>query len=146
MVSIEIKRKICRLFFCEKKSQRAIAIELGVHRNTVRKCIEEMRRALTSHAIVEEEVTNWHDLILKLVQPSVYPVANRKKQKVTDEIIQLIMDRWRKSGEKNRMRVFWELKRELGSSIDANGMYLPSKFRIGYSTFCEIIQKYSSNQ
>ncbi|MFA4133881.1 hypothetical protein [Brevibacillus sp. BD139] len=142
MVSVVIKREICLLFFHKKKSQRAIARELRVHRNTVKMCVEEMNEALTSREILKEEVTNWRELILVLVQPSVYPVEHRKKQKVTNEIIEMIRNRWEKQDKKNRMQIFLDMKREFGTSIDVNGEYQSSSFSIGYSTFCEIVKKF----
>lgn len=46
------------------------------------------------------------ELILELVQHSVYPVENREKQKVTDEIVEMVKDRWKNEAETIGCRFF----------------------------------------
>ena len=88
MITLLDKQKIILKHYHDEKSQRAIHRETGICRKTIRKYIREYeskRAVLLDTRIIPEG-----ELIQSIVEKPTYDSSNRKKTKLTPEIIKRI--------------------------------------------------------
>ena len=108
------------------KSQREIARITGKDRKTIRKYIkeyEENRRALIEHGGVDDK-----EIINAIVDKPKYDVSRRKKQKLTDEIIERI-EYYLNENEKRMSGGLHKQIRNMQSTARGEVGDLPSKIK-----------------
>jgi predicted transcriptional regulator len=143
LLTIETKRLIAVLFYKEGKSKREIASNLGIHRNTVTKYIDEIREEV--HLSKEDNIKNIDDIVDVLIEPAYNSDNNRYKVKLTVEFISYVEERWKESKEKNRMKLYLENRGYKERYVKGKITIVDCK--VSYSTFCkaiEIIEKRSN--
>ena len=133
VVTLNKKHKIIRLYL-EGKSKSAIARELELTRDTVRKYVnnyEAHERALTNAKSDEERET----IILKANEKPTYNTTNRKRYKVTDEII----DRINEMIEENNERKLSGQRKLIRKKIDMHEVLVEEGYDISYRTVCDMV-------
>lgn len=89
MVTLFQKQQIILKAFLEGKSQRQIAKEVGINRKTVKKNIIQYAKA-KKELLKNSNVENEKELIDEIVSKPKYDISNRKKNKLTDEVVSRI--------------------------------------------------------
>jgi transposase len=134
MITLLDKQKIILKHYHEGKSQRAIQRETGISRKTIRKYIKkyEAKRAtlLKDGSISEEE------LIQSIVEKPAYDSSNRKKTKLTGEIIEKIKYYLRENEEKRAIGRSKQQKKK----IDIYEALIGEGFSISYPTVCNTVR------
>lgn len=133
VVTLNRKHKIIRLYL-EGKNKSAIARELELTRDTVRKYVnnyEAHERALTNAKSDEERET----IILKANEKPTYNTTNRKRYKVTDEII----DRINEMIEENHERKLSGQRKLIRKKIDMHEVLVEEGYDISYRTVCDMV-------
>jgi len=89
MITLVQKQKIIIDRIQRGKSQRTIARELGISRNTVRKYLKAYRQALKKLQTEDSKVIDKEEIIEEIVQKTVYNRNNPHKPKMLPAIEQL---------------------------------------------------------
>ena len=134
MITLLDKQKIILKHYHDGKSQRAIHRETGICRKTIRKYIREYeskRAVLLDTRIIPEG-----ELIQSIVEKPTYDSSNRKKTKLTPEIIKRI-ERYLKENENKRAvgRAKQQKKK-----VDIHEALVEEGFDISYPTICNTIR------
>ena len=94
MITLEQKAEILLKYFRENKSQRAISKELGISRTTVQKYIKEFQsKNERLQELAKDEERNKAEILLlieEMASKPKYDTSNRKKVKLTDEVMEEI--------------------------------------------------------
>jgi len=128
------KQKIILLRYRDGYSERRIARELGINRETVRRYLTEYNKARgkLSDAPETDEV-----LIEEIVKIPKYDSSNRENKKFTDEISREV-DRLLQVNEEKRSR---GLHKQVMKKIDILEHLHEQGYNIGYTTVCKHINR-----
>lgn len=134
MIRMSTKQKIILNRYRDGYSERRIARDLGINRETVRRYLAEYRKAREklSDASEAEEV-----LIEEIVKIPKYDSSNRGNKKFTNEISQEV-DRLLQANEEKRSR---GLHKQVMKKIDILEHLQELGYDIGYTTVCNQISK-----
>jgi len=136
MIKLIEKQKIIITYSRKGKSQRQIAREMGLNRRTITKYIkdyETKKVQLTG----SKGNSNQEELIADIVEDPRYDTSNRKKVKLTDEIIDRIKFYLRENETKRAEGKAKQQKKK----IDIHEALKEEGFDIGYTTTCNSIRK-----
>jgi len=137
MIKLKQKQEIIIAAFLEGKSQRQIAKDTGVDRKTIRKYVKkylEARNSLINSG--ENETLDERELIDDIVQAPKYDSTNRKKYKLTDEIIEKIKFYL---NENEKKRTTGQAKQQK-KKIDIYEVLEQQGYDISYTTVCNTIR------
>lgn len=136
MVTLLQKQQIIIKAFLEGKSQRQIAKEVGVNRRTVKKYTNQYIKT-KKELLKNSKVKNEKEFIDEIVSKPKYDSSNRKKNKLTDEIISRIEYFLEENKQKIALGQFKQQKK----GIDIYEALQSEGFDIGYTTVCSTIKK-----
>ncbi len=134
MITLLDKQKIILKHYHDGKSQRAIQRETGISRKTIRKYIKEYeakRATLLKGGNVSEE-----ELIQSIVEKPAYDSSNRKKTKLTEELIERIKYYLQENEDKRAVGRTKQQKKK----IDIYEALIDEGFAISYPTICNTIR------
>ncbi|WP_286680726.1 hypothetical protein [Tepidanaerobacter sp. EBM-49] len=137
MIKLYQKQEIIIAAFLEGKSQRQIAKDTGIDRKTIRKYVGkylEARNSLTNSD--GNELLDERELIDDIVQTPKYDISNRKKYKLTDEIIEKIKFYL---NENEKKRAIGQAKQQK-KKIDIYEALEQQGYDISYTTVCNTIR------
>jgi transposase len=126
------KQEIILRYYRDGHNKSKISRELGISRRIVRKYIlayEEKKASL------EKDGVEIGELIEDIVEPPRYDSRNRKKRKVTEEIVTRVKEILREN-QKKRSR--GQHKQQL-KKIDIHELLHKEGHDIGYSTICQLV-------
>lgn len=123
MISLGNKQKVLIAFHQEGKSQRKIAMELGISRNTVRKYIEEDLEK-RKQDIRELPITD------NYMMPPAYKKRKGRKRALTNTV----MKRIRKMLKDNEYKRQHQMHKQQLKIVDIHEKLLDQGFDIGYTT------------
>lgn len=128
-------------YFRENKSQRAIAKEMKISRTTVRKYIkdyeskcEEVEKLAKSNDTAQHDTLNF---VGELVSTPKYDTTSRTRIKLTDEVIEKIVELINEN-EKNRLL---GRSKQLMKKIDIHEKIVSLGFDISYTTICNYLRE-----
>jgi len=134
MLEVETNHQIILLFFREGKSIRAIAKKLEIHRSTVKARIEQYERF---KAAPSSDQDNPKSLVSQYLKTgAVYDSSNRKKRKLSEDIIAII-DKCLLENEAKRLD---GRKKQQAKKIDIHELIEASGHSISYSIVCDYIR------
>jgi len=136
MINLIEKQKIIISHFQKGKSQRKIAREMGLNRRTITKYVKDYERKKT-RLTDSKGNSNKDELIADIVENPRYDTSNRKKVKLTEEIIDRIKFYLKENETK---RVEGKTKQQK-KKIDIYKALKEEGFDIGYTTTCNTIRK-----
>lgn len=129
MIDMSTKQRIIIGFFNDGKSLRRLSEELKIHRDTVKKYVDEHERQLAQAADPEAMRQKG------VVQPPRYNSSNRPKRALTEEVCRRIDALLRLNEEHRRAgRAKQQLKR-----TDILEVLQEEGFSIGYTTVCRYV-------
>ena len=118
MIRLDQKAEILLKYFRENKSQRAISKELGISKTTVQKYIKEFQtKNERLQELTKDEERNRAEILLlieEMTSKPKYDTSNRKKVKLTDEVME---------------------------KIDIHEVLIDKGYDIGYTTVCNYIKE-----
>ena len=127
-MKLKTKQEIILKYYREGKSFRRIARELGVSRITTTKYIKKYEAELFE--LNKTDVADQPEIIESMCSAPQYNTDNRKKRKITDEIITIV----KKYLEENKKkRVSGQRKQQL-KKIDIFELLQDLGFDIGYTS------------
>lgn len=135
VIKLTEKQEIILMHIRDGKSQREIARITGKDRKTIRKYIKEYEKQ--KRELIECEGVDAKEIINSIVENPRYDVSNRKKKKLTDEVIERI----RFYLNENEKRVAKGLRKQVMKKIDIYESLVEEGVDIGYTTVCQAIQK-----
>lgn len=127
------KQEIILKWHREKKSQNSIVAELGIHKKTVRRYIEEFKARL-AESPDEPELA----LSKVLSDPPRYDTSNRSKRKLTLQVTKIIDSLLEENEQKRRKGLF----KQLLKNRDIHRHLVEQGISIGYTT----VSTYISSQ
>jgi transposase len=138
MIGLKEKQEIIIAAFMDGKSQRQIAREIGVDRKTVRRYVNKYNEARNNlmTTVGNKSIDN-KELIDDIVQAPKYDSSNRKKNKLTDEII-IRIEYYLKENERKRSI---GQKKQQKKKIDIFEALENEGYDIGYTTVCNTINE-----
>jgi transposase len=134
MITLLDKQKIILKHYHDGKSQRAIERETGISRKTIRKYIKEyeaQRATLLKGGNVSEE-----ELIQCIAEKPAYDSSNRKKTKLTEELIERI----KYYLQENEKKLAVGRAKQQKKKIDIYEALIDEGFAISYPTICNTIR------
>ncbi len=135
MIRLIDKQQIILLSIRDGKSQRAINRLTGISRSVIRKYLNEYntqrQELLINNNIDKTEIIN------SIVEKPKYNASNRKKVKLTDEIVDKIQGYL----DENNKRKLAGLHKQCRKKIDIYEELVKKKYDIGYTTVCICINK-----
>lgn len=136
MIKLIEKQKIIITYLRKGKSQRQIARQMGLNRRTIAKYVKdyETKKARLTDS---KRNSNKEELIADIVEDPRYDTSNRKKVKLTDEIIDRIKFYLRENETKRAEGKAKQQKKK----IDIYEALKEEGFDIGYTTTCNTIRK-----
>ena len=141
MITLDQKAEILLKYFRENKSQRAISKELGISRTTVQKYIKEFQsKNKRLQELAKDEERNKAEILLlieEMASKPKYDTSNRKKVKLTDEVMEEI-DKLVLQNERNRQL---GRTKQLMKKIDIHETLIDKGYDIGYTTVCNYIKE-----
>lgn len=137
MIKLKQKQEIIITAFLDGKSQRQIAKDVGVDRKTVRRYVNkyyEARNILMNN--VDNKVVDERELIDDIVEAPKYDSSNRKKNKLTDDIIEKIEFHLKENEKKRATGQSKQQKKKIDiyEALDEEGC------DISYTTVCNTIR------
>lgn len=139
-MKLDQKAEILIKYFRENKSQRTISKELKISRTTVAKYINDFESKNESLKELNEDEENNKNEILMLIEEisskPKYDASNRKRVKLTEEIITEINELLLKN-EKNKSL---GRSKQLMKKIDIHDYLVRNGYDISYSTICNYIK------
>ena len=135
MIKLIEKQKIIISHYREGKSQRQIERELGINRRTISKYIKDYENKKAKLANSKSNC-NKEELIADLVEDPKYDTSNRKKVKLTDEIMSRINFYLRENEVKRAEGRAKQQKKK----IDIYEALREEGFDLSYSTVCSTIR------
>jgi IS30 family transposase len=143
MISYEKKYEIFDMW-CKNVSKREISRVLGVHRDTITKCIKEFEDNFQQFKESNpNESYNIYDSKDFIINTSKYDTKNRNKRKLTDDLIQLIKIMYSKHNYKTLEEAFISIRDEewYEKTEDKDGKLIElDPEPVGFSTFCEAVR------
>ena len=136
MIKLIEKQKIIITYSRKGKSQRQIAREMGLNRRTITKYIKDYETKKVQLTDSKGN-SNQEELIADIVEDPRYDTSNRKKVKLTDEIIDRIKFYLRENETKRAEGKAKQQKKK----IDIHEALKEEGFDIGYTTTCNSIRK-----
>jgi len=134
MITLLDKQKIILKYYHDGKSQRAIQRETGVCRKTIRKYINEYEnnraKILGGEALSKEELTQ------SIVEKPSYDSSNRKKTKLTPELMERIEHHLNENKHKRETGRAKQQKKK----IDIYDALISEGFDISYPTVCNTVR------
>jgi len=139
MITLLDKQKLILKHYHDGKSQRAIQRETGICRKTIRKYIREYegKKAL----LLDARIISDGEHIQSIVEKPTYDSSNRKKTKLTPEIIQRI-EHYLKENETKRAT---GRSKQQKKKIDIYEVLIEEGFDISYPTVCNTIRNMVKN-
>ena len=136
MIKLIEKQKIIITYLRKGKSQRQIAREMGLNRRTIAKYVKdyETKKAQLTGS---KGNSNQEELIADIVEDPRYDSSNRKKVKLTDEII----DRIKFYLKENETKRAEGKTKQQKKKIDIHEALKEEGFTIGYTTTCNTVKK-----
>lgn len=134
MIKLIQKQKIILSYYLEGISQRQIARELGIHRETVSSYIKEYEAARQKLITGGIEISE-KELIDKIVESPKYKADNRQKRKLSDEIIEKIEGYLKENEYKKQIGQRKQQKKK----IDIFEALQNENYDISYRTVCNTI-------
>lgn len=137
MIKLRQKQEIVIAAFRDGISQRQIAKDTGIDRKTIRKYVDkynETRNILMAN--VDNKIVDERELIDDIVEAPKYDSSNRKKNKLTEEMIEKI-EFYLKENEKKRatgQSKQQKKKIDIFEALDEEG------YDISYTTVCNTIR------
>lgn len=135
MITLFQKQQIIISAFLEGKSLRAIARETGIDRKTVTKYVREYENK-RNQLLEANKGVDAKELIDHIVEKPKYNSQNRKKRKLTDEIINRIKY-YLKENEQKRAR---GQAKQQKKKIDIYQALMDEGYDIGYTTVCNTVR------
>ena len=133
MVKLKIKQEIILKYYREGKSFRRIAKELGVSRITTTKYIKKYEAELFE--LNKTDVSDQPEIIESMCSAPQYNTDNRKKRKITNEIITIV----KKYLEENKKKRESGQRKQQLKKIDIFELLQDLGFDIGYTSICNLI-------
>ncbi|KGR84251.1 hypothetical protein CD30_19345, partial [Ureibacillus massiliensis 4400831 = CIP 108448 = CCUG 49529] len=135
MISLEKKQKVLLAFHQESKSQRQIAKELGISRNTVKKYIQEdlekRRKDIRELPITDNYVT---------------PPSYKKRKGNKRALTPTVMKRIRKMLKDNEYKRQHQMHKQQLKMIDIHEKLLDEGFEISYTTVRNFVNSEEKRQ
>ncbi|OFW54401.1 MAG: hypothetical protein A2163_02195 [Actinobacteria bacterium RBG_13_35_12] len=136
MIKLIEKQKIIITYSRKGKSQRQIAREMGLNRRTITKYIKDYETKKVQLTDSKGN-SNQEELIADIVEDPRYDTSNRKKVKLTDEIMSRIKFYLRENETKRAEGKTKQQKKK----IDIHEALKEEGFDIGYTTTCNTVKK-----
>ena len=136
MITLVQKQKILIESNQKGKSQRTIARELGISRNTVRKYLKEYRQALKKLQTEDSKVIDKEEIIEEIVKKPLYIRKHPHKSKMTPMIEQFIDQQL----EKNKQRKEQGIYKQLLSIKEIHELLTEAGYDIGYTSVRNFIR------
>jgi len=136
MIKLIEKQKIIITYLRKGKSQRQIAREMDLNRRTIAKYVKDYETKKTQIADSKENI-NQEELIADIVEDPRYDTSNRKKVKLTEEII----DRIKFYLRENEVKRAEGKTKQQKKKIDIHEALKEEGFDIGYTTTCNTVRK-----
>lgn len=133
MVRLKTKQAIILKYYREGKSFRSIARELGVSRITITKYIKKYEGELLE--LNKTNTTEQPEIIESICSSPQYNADNRKKRKITEEIITIV----KKYLEENKSKRASGQRKQQLKKIDIFELLQDLGFDIGYTSICNLI-------
>jgi len=137
MITLSKKQHIIISTYLEGKSQRAIARETGIDRKTIRKYIKEYETNRQEIINSRGGINDIRELQDSIVERPKYSSANRKKKKLTNEIINKIEEHIKENEQKRHAGRHKQQKKK----IDIFEALKEDGCDISYSTVCIYVNK-----
>jgi transposase len=135
VIKLTEKQEIILMYIRDGISQRDISKITGKARKTIRKYIKEYEEK--KRELIESRGEDAEDIINLIVEKPKYDTSNRKKKKLTDEVIERIKFYL----NENEKRVATGLHKQVMKKIDIYESLVEEGIDIGYTTVCQAIQK-----
>lgn len=137
MISLNQKQEIIIAAFLEGTSQRQIAQNTHIDRKTIRKYVNkynEAKNALVNN--VDNKIVNERELIDDIIKVPKYDSSNRKKNKLTDDMIEKIKIHLKENEKKRSTGQSKQQKKKIDiyEALDKEGC------DISYTTVCNTIR------
>ncbi len=129
------KQKIIIAYHNKQKSQRAIAMELGLNRRTVARYIKDYDQKRAKLMATADD-TQKEELTADIIQTPGYDTRSRKKVKLTEEIMERIQFYLQENEKKKKTGKHKQQKKK----IDIYEVLQEEGFAIGYTTICNTIR------
>ncbi len=136
MITLNTKEKILDLHFNENMSQRDIAKELQVSRNTIRKYIRQYIDISNEIKVTEDKVKK-NILKDRLNDEPRYDVSSRSPSKLTSDIASLIDSML----EENKKKSSSLRHKNIMKKVDIFENLIEKGYDIGYTTVCNYIRE-----
>ena len=130
MIKLIEKQKIIISHFQKGKSQRQIAREMGINRRTITRYVKDYEGKKAQLANSKGN-SNQEELIADIVEDPRYDTSNRKKVKLTEEIIDRIKFYLRENENKRAEGKTKQQKKK----VDIYEALKEEGFDIGYTTY-----------
>jgi transposase len=137
MITLSEKQHIIIAAYLQGKSQRAIAKETEIDRKTIRKYVKEYELTRQKLLDSEEGIDDIRELQDSIVERPKYNCENRKKKKLTDEIIGKIKGYI----EENKQKRHAGRHKQQKKKIDIYEALKEQEYDISYSTVSSYINK-----
>ena len=134
MITLLDKQKIILKHFHDGKSQRAISKETGICRKTIRKYVKDYE-SKKAELLNEQEAVK-EELINNIVEKPSYNSSNRKKTKLTPEIIARIKEHLNENRQKKETGRAKQQKKK----IDIYESLIEEGHDISYPTVCNTVR------
>jgi transposase len=135
MINMHKKQEIIIRSYRNGESISRIAREVAVCRKTVRKYIHaysEEKKKLVKGSLIKEK-----ELIEEITKPPQYNSSNRKKRKITNEMVLLVKE----CLEENRKKQNRGQHKQRMKKIDILEYLQEKEFVIGYTSICNLINR-----
>jgi transposase len=131
MITMGLKQKIIFGYFTESKSGRKLAKALGIHRETVKRYVEEHESLLSERAMTGDIPDTG------IIDPPRYRSAGRKRLALTDEVAARI-DHYL---ELNKTRRKQGLHKQQMKRCDIHQALLDEGHQVGYTSVCNYVKE-----
>jgi transposase len=135
MITLNQKQKIIIAYHNKKKSQRAIARELGLNRRTVARYIKDYDQKRTKLMATADD-TQKEELTADIIQEPGYDISSRKKVKLTTDLLARIQYYLQENENKKKTGKHKQQRKK----IDIFEVLQKEGFNIGYTTVCNTIR------
>lgn len=131
MITMGLKQKIIFGYFTESKSGRKLAKDLGIHRETVKRYVEEHESLLSERAVTGDIPDTG------IIDPPRYRTPGRVRSALTDEVAARI-DHYLELNERRRSQGLYkqQMKR-----CDIHQALLEEGYQVGYTSVCNYVRE-----
>ncbi len=141
MITLLEKQRIILKHYHDGKSQRAIQRETGICRKTVKKYIKEYEKN-RAKILDKSGTSSKEELIQSIVEKPSYDSSNRKKTKVTPELMERIKHHLHENKHKRETGRAKQQKKK----IDIYDALISEGFDISYPTICNTVRSLVKGQ